>query len=107
MKEKELIIYRNPAKGTLLEDMVSLMERYRQQEDKSLVYSCMSRLLEQASSHCFYGNLWHCYLADFLVNHENSYSMACEIRGNIEGSINELVLHDIEIFRYWYRFDFT
>ena len=107
MKEKELIIYRNPVRGTLLEDMVSLMERYRQQEDKSLVFSCMSRLLEQAVSHGFYGNLWHCYLTDFLVNHENSYSMACEIRGNIEGSINELVLHDIEIFRYWYQFDFT
>ena len=106
MREKELIIYRNPESGTLLEDMVSLMERYRQQEDKGLVFSCMNRLLELASSHGFYGNLWHCYLADFLVNHENSYSMACEIRGDIEGSINDLVLHDIEIFRGWYRFDF-
>lgn len=107
MKEKELIIYRNSESGTLLEDMVSLMERYRQQEDRGLVFSCMNRLLELASSHGFYGNLWHCYLADFLVNHENSYSMACEIRGNVEGSINDLVLHDIEIFRSWYRFDFS
>jgi predicted AAA+ superfamily ATPase len=33
--------------------------------------------------------------------------MACEIRGEVEGSINDLVLHDITIFKEFYDFDFT
>ncbi len=33
--------------------------------------------------------------------------MACEIRGEVEGSINELVLHDIAIFKEFYDYDFT
>ena len=58
-------------------------------------------------SHGFYGNLWHCYLSNLLVNHENSYSRACEIRGAVEGTVNAAVLHDIAIFRELFTFDFA
>ena len=47
----------------------------------------------------FYGNLWHCYLANLLVNKENSYSCSAEIRGSVEGSVNPAALHDIRISR--------
>ena len=67
----------------------------------------MHDLLELAASHGFYGNLWHCYLTNLLVNNENSYSMACEIRGGVEGTINEAALHDIRIFKELYDYDFT
>ena len=55
----------------------------------------------------FHGNLWHCYLANLLVNNENSYSCGCEIRGEIVGSINDAALHDIRIFKEFYDFDFA
>ena len=42
----------------------------------------------------FSGNLWHTYLTQLLVNHENAFSTASEIRGAVEGSINHLALHD-------------
>lgn len=38
----------------------------------------------------FSGNIWHTYLTFLLVNHENAFSMASEIRGAIKGSINDL-----------------
>lgn len=38
--------------------------------------------------------IWH-----LLVNNENSYSLACEIRGEVPGSINQLVLHDMAVFK--------
>ena len=76
-------------------------------EQRSLLYNCMHRLLEIAGNHGFYGNLWHCYLTNLLVNNENSYSKACEIRGEVEGTINLAVLHDIVIFKELYDYDFS
>ncbi len=73
---------------------------------RELFYDCIHRLIELAGSYGFHGNLWHCYLANLLVNNENSYSCGCEIRGEIEGSINDAVLHDIVIFKEFYDYDF-
>ncbi len=109
MREEELIIYKEPVEGTILSDMVWLMDRYRSGDGRSrpLFYDCMHRLLELAAQHGFSGNLWHCYLTNLLVNNENSYSMACEMRGEVEGSINQLVLHDMAIYKDFFDFDFT
>ena len=112
MREQELIVYRDFEDGKLLSDMVYLMENYKAgDEDKkklqSLFYECFHELLELAGRFGFYGNLWHCYLSNLLVNNENSYSMACEIVGEVEGSINDAVLHDIEILKDLYDYDFT
>ena len=112
MREQELIVYRNFDDGELLYDMAWLMEHYKDeyfnQEDMSgLFYDCIYRLIDLAGNYGFYGNLWHCYLANLLVNSENSYSTGCEIRGEIEGTINQAALHDIVIFKEFYDFDFT
>ena len=109
MREEELIIYKEFADGDILRDVVWLMEHYRSGDGRArpLFYRCMHRLSELAADHGFYGNLWHCYLTNLLVNNENSYSCACEMRGEVEGSIDELVLHDIAIFKEFFDYDFT
>ena len=112
MREQELIIYRNMEDGKLLEDMVWLMENYNcEAADHSkirvLCYDIVHSLLEMAGHYGFSGNLWHCYLTHLLVNSENSYSKACEIRGPIEGTVNMAVLHDIKIIKEFFDFDFT
>ncbi len=114
MREQELIVYKDFDKeeGKLLYDMAWLMEHYEDEyynrEDMAgLLYECIHRLLEMAGNHGFYGNLWHCYLSNLLVNNENSYSRACEIRGGVEGTINQAVLHDIVIFKEFFDYDFT
>lgn len=110
MREKELIVYRDFENGELLQDMVFLMETYQEPQEgerkKELFYDCIHALLHMAGQYGFHGNLWHCYLANLLVNNENSYSCGCEIRGAIDGTINEAVLHDIAIFKEFYDFDF-
>ena len=55
----------------------------------------------------FSGNIWHTYLTFLLVNHENAFSMASEIRGAIKGSINDLAKNDFQIFKELYDFDIT
>ncbi len=112
MREQELIVYGNFDDDGILRDMVWLMEHYADdyynQEDKAaLLYDCMHRLLELSGRFGFYGNLWHCYLANLLVNNENSYSVACEGRGDVGGTIREAVLYDFEIFKAFYAYDFT
>ncbi len=112
MREQELIVYRELADGQLLYDMTWLMEHYKDEfynkEDMSaLLYECIHELIDLAGNYGFSGNLWHCYLANLLVNNENSYSKACEIRGEIPGTINQAALHDIEIFKEFYDYDFA
>lgn len=108
MREKELIVYRNFEDGELLYDMAWIMEHYLEAGDHAaLLYGCIHRLIELAGNYGFHGNLWHCYLANLLVNNENSYSCGCEIRGEIEGTINDAALHDIVIFKEFYDYDFA
>lgn len=112
MREQELIVYREFEDGELLYDMAWLMEHYSDEyynvEDlAALLYQCIHKLIDLAGNYGFHGNLWHCYLANLLVNNENSYSCGCEIRGAIEGSINKAALHDIVIFKEFYDFDFA
>lgn len=113
MREQELIVYKDfsEEEGRLLYDMAWLMAHfkdkfYNREDMAGLLYDCIHRLLEMAGNHGFYGNLWHCYLTNLLVNNENSYSLACEIRGEVEGTINQAVLHDIRIFKEFYDYDF-
>lgn len=106
----QLILYKQFEQGTLFHNFTWIMEHYDNQyynkEDKeALLYDCVNELLELAVSHGFEGNLWHNFLTFLLVNNENAYSTACEIRGKVEGSINQAVLHDFKIFKSLYEFD--
>lgn len=110
MRTGRLILYRDFEGSRLLRDVVWLMENYEdefyEQEDVAgLLYDCMNRLLEMAGKYGFYGNLWHCYLTDILVNDENSYSCAAEMRGYADGTLNRAALHDLRIFKELYDFD--
>ena len=114
IRDQELIVYRNfeESDSKLLHDMTRLMEYdlQRQQDREEMAgifYNCIYCLLELAGNYGFYGNLWHCFLSNLLVNNENSYSRACEVRGQAEGTINRAVLHDIVIFKELFDFDFS
>ena len=64
-------------------------------------------LLYTSASYGFEGNLWQNYLTFLLVNDENAYSTECEIVGEIAGSVNAAALHDFEIFRELFSYDFS
>lgn len=112
MRENELVIYRDLLEDELFRNMAWLMTNYRDDyfnmEDKvNLYYDCLHKLFDMAAGHDFCGNIWHCYLANLLVNSENSYSMAAEVRGEPVGSINIATLHDIQVLKQFYDFDFN
>ena len=110
----ECILYRNFEHGKLLDQMVSIIHAYESkelsdaallEEKRTLYYNCMNQLVEMAGAYGFSDNLWHDYLTFLLVNHENAFSTASEIRGTVDGTINELAKHDFEIFKQLYEFD--
>ena len=109
---KNLILYKNFENGKLFYNMAWIMENYENEyynrEDiEALLYDCFNQLSELAVSHGFKGNLWHNFIAFILVNNENAYSRGCEIRGGMEGSVNQIALHDFKIMKDLFDFDFT
>ena len=111
MRKDELILYTDFRDGEILNDMAWLMEVYEAASEREnarrVLYRNIHRLVELAGTYGFHGNLWHCYLTNLLVNNENSYSCGCEIRGEIQGTINDVALHDIAIFKELYDYDFA
>ena len=122
MRKEELILYRTfqGDRDRLLNEVAALAADFRdgimnreiggaqaEREMAARLYDCIHGLLELAGTIGFHGNLWHCYLAHLLVTHENSYSHGCELRGAIPGTINDAVLHDLEVFREFFDYDFA
>lgn len=111
MRTNELMLYRNMEYGRILDDMTFLMEHagsdyYNNEDLRGLFFECINEILELSESHGLEGNLWHTYLTYLLVNDENAYSTACEMRGQIEGSINKVALHDFAIMKDLFDYDF-
>lgn len=112
MRTNELMLYRHMEQGQILNDMAFLMENYENdyynKEDlRGLLFDCVNEILELAVSHGLEGNLWHDYLTYLLASDENAYSTACEIVGPIPGSMNQIALHDFEIFKELFDYDFS
>ncbi len=106
---QDLILYKNFENGTLFEDFTWIMENYKNEyynraDIRALYYECLNQLMELAVSHGFEGNLFHCYLTFLMVNHENAYSKACEMRGSVEGTVNQVALHDFTILKGLFDF---
>ncbi len=106
---EECILYRDFSEGEVLGKMTQMLEAHQRREEmepyRSWFYECLGKLVEMAGAYGFSGNLWHNYLTYLLVNKENAFSTACEIVGHVEGSINQMALHDFVRFKELYDYD--
>ena len=112
MRTNELMLYKNMDYGEILKDMTFLIENseseyYNKEDLRGLLFECVNSLLELSVSHGLEGNLWHTYLTYLLASDENAYSTSCEIVGEADGSINQIALHDFEIFKEMFDYDFS
>ena len=106
----DLILYRPRQQDAILTAMTDLIQGMESgtlsdDEARPVFFRCIGSLVEEAASCGFYGNLWHTYLTHLLVDHENAFSKASEIRGAIEGSLNEMAYHDFRIFKELFDYD--
>lgn len=112
MRVNELMLYRHMEQGQVLNDMAFLMENYdneyyNKEDLRGLLFDSVNEILELAVSHGLTSNLWHDYLTFLLASDENAYSTSCEIVGAIDGSMNQVAMHDFAIFKELYDYDFT
>lgn len=105
MKTRELVIYRNFRYQKLFDEMERLLSEAGQAPEDGSGFSCANQLIELAVTYGFNGNLYHCFLAFCLANHENAYSTSCEILGPAGGSLDVLARHDFEIFKQMFDYE--
>ena len=102
MISDELILYRNFRSQRLLDDLITLFDG---EGSTSLAFDTAGRLVTLCMEMGFTGDLWHMYLTYLLANNENAFSKSCEIRGHVEGTINEVALHDMGVFYQMFYYD--
>lgn len=93
---------------TNMSDVVDAIWQMQHEETPKLSkVECISYILDISEKMGFYGNLWQDYLTYLLVNHENAFSLSCEKKGKVPGSINAFALHDFKIMMELFRFAWT
>ncbi len=100
-----LIIYRDFDQDEILEDFFEFIED--DMDDENMFFDCVNRLIKLAAKRGFTGDIWHVFITYLLANHVNPYSLACEKKGDPDGSIKELAKHDFKIIRSIFNFDFS
>lgn len=105
MNTAQLIIYRNFKYQQLFDNMAQLLWGTREGEDTPDPFALANQLIELAAEYGFEGNLWHCFLALCLANHENAYSISCEIRGDLGGTLSRLARQDFAVIQQLYQKD--
>ena len=117
MRQWELLLYRSVAGEPLFEKITGLLDRLSAgqggcedvamtpfsdrmtRDDCRIFHEAMGELIDFGSRHGFYGNLWQDYIANLMVNSENAFSLASEIRTEVEGSLRKLAIHDFQILK--------
>lgn len=107
---EKLMLYKNFEHQELFDNFVWIINNgnndYYNKEDKiGLLYDCVNQLLELADAYGFEGDLFHCFLGFILTNNENAFSTSCEIVGPGDGTMNQIAIHDLVIFKELFDYD--
>ena len=108
----KLILYRDLGEDSILLNMADIFKRfdschYRADELITDIYREMKALLDLATTYGFDKNLWHNYLTFILITNENPFSLVCEKMGAQEGTVNNFVTHDFDMFKKLFDYDFS
>ncbi len=71
------------------------------------IYTQIKHLLTLATDFGFDKNLWHNYLAYYLITNENPFSLTCEKVGANDGSVNHFALNDFAAMKALFDYDFS
>lgn len=114
----KLVIYRNGKEREILNNLSDIIRHL--EEDYSVtvprgaerekfisgIYEQINKLLVVATDYGFDNNLWKNYLAFLLAFDENPFSISCEKKGMLEGSVNIFARADLLLFKKLFDYDF-
>ena len=98
----KLILYGDMDKDCILYQFGEIFRHYENKtKDQAQliqnIYTQVKRLLVVATDYGFDHNLWHNYLAFYLVTNENPFSITCEKVGANDGSVNHFAKNDFAV----------
>ena len=108
----KLIIYSNIGEDSILYRLAGICRRFDEGGEKPEILSRevlheIHRLLDIATMYGFNKNLWHNYLAFLLAMTETPFTLVSEKAGAGEGSVNQFVKSDLQIFKDLFDYDFS
>ena len=108
----KLIMYGNMDRDCILYRVGDIFRRFDEAADSDSaliedIYTQVKRILILSTDYGFDKNLWQCYLAFYMVNDENPFSLTCEKVGASDGSVNHFAKNDFEVFMKLFHFDFS
>ena len=108
----KLIMYGDIDEDCILYQMGEIFREFEEGTQSNAVlirkvYTQIKRLLTVATDFGFDKNLWHNYLAYFLITNENPFSITCEkLRAN-DGSVNHFARNDFAAIKNLFEYDFS
>ncbi|MBQ9030186.1 MAG: ATP-binding protein [Parasporobacterium sp.] len=108
----KLVIYRNIDKDSILFRLADICRDFEAgSEDREVltgrILDEIHRLLDLSTAYGFNRNLWHNYLAFLLAMTENPFTLVCEKKGRVDGTVNEFARNDFRIFYDLFHYDFS
>lgn len=108
----KLIMYGDMDKDCILYQFGEIFRHYENKtKDQAQliqdIYTQVKRLLVVATDYGFDHNLWHNYLAFYLVTNENPFSITCEKVGANDGSVNHFAKNDFAVIKNLFDYDFS
>jgi predicted AAA+ superfamily ATPase len=113
----KLIIYRNTKESGILYALSAIIKELEEElagvpieelRDKYIakIYEQINKLLVLATEYGFDKNLWQNYLAFLLAASENPFSISCEKKGMLNGSVNTFAKSDLKLWKELFHYDF-
>jgi len=108
----KLIMYGDIDEDCILYQMGEIFREFEEGTQSNAVlirkvYTQIKRLLTVATDFGFDKNLWHNYLAYFLIRNENPFSITCEKIGANDGSVNHFARNDFSAIKNLFEYDFS
>ena len=108
----QLIMYGDIDEACILYQMGEIFREFEEGTQSNAVlirkvYTQIKRLLTVATDFGFDKNLWHNYLAYFLITNENPFSITCEKIGANDGSVNHFARNDFAAIKNLFEYDFS
>ena len=107
-----LLVFCILPEDSILWQLADICEKLKNQTEskdalRGRVFHQVKNLLTVATDYAFDKNLWHNYLTFLLITNENPFSLVCEKMGAQDGTVNNFVTHDFEMFKKLFDYDFS
>lgn len=111
---QRLLVYRNLLSNHVIRDFCGLVRQLDNPALKerrileSTYFDICYKLLQNNQKQNLNGNVWRNYILNLIASDENIFSLSCEkSAGSISPSIHRLAIHDLQILKELYAFDWA